>query len=370
MELNFGTSDPFSLGIEEELMLVSSESYELVSRFDEVAESAGEDERIKAELLQSTVEIATHVHSTVPAAVAEASGLRARLRDAAAEQNALIASAGTHPFSRYEHQEVTEQERYHDLIEAMQWVAERELIFGLHVHVGMQSADEAIHVANALRTWLPELLALSANSPFWHGRDTGLASTRSKVFDTFPRSGLPPAFASWDEYELLVERGVRTNCFKDYTYIWWDVRPHPRLGTIEVRICDGQTRLEAVAALVALAQSLAATLSARHAAEGALPTQPVTLVAENKWRAARYGLDTDFVDLEHDTERPARAAVEALVELAEPAARRLGCEAELALVTRVLDEGNGATEQRAAHAENGSLLAVVQQLAEQTVSGL
>jgi len=370
MELNFGNSDPFSLGIEEELMLLSADSYELVSRFDEVAESAGADERIKAELLQSTVEIATHVHASAPAAVDEARTLRARLRDAARERNALIASAGTHPFSRYEHQDVTEQERYRDLIDAMQWVGERELIFGLHVHVGMQSADQAIHAANALRTWLPELLALSANSPYGLGRDTGLASTRSKVFDTFPRSGLPPAFASWDEYELLVERGVRTNCFKDYTYIWWDIRPHPRLGTIEIRICDGQTRLDAVAALVALTQSLAATLAERHAAEGALPTQPVTLVAENKWRAARYGLETELVDLVHDTERPARDAVEALVELAEPAAHRLGCSSELALVRRILEEGNGADEQRAAYAENGSLLAVAQHLAEQTVRGL
>jgi carboxylate-amine ligase len=370
MELNFGRSEPFSLGIEEELMLLSADSYELVSRFDEIAEAAGPDERIKPELLQSTAEIATHVHSTVAAAVEEARTLRARLRDAAGERNALIASAGTHPFSRYEHQDVTEKERYHELIEAMQWVAERELIFGLHAHVGMQSVDQAIHVANALRTWLPELLALSANSPYWHGRDTGLASTRSKVFDTFPRSGLPPAFASWEEYELLVERGVRTNSFKDYTYIWWDLRPHPRLGTIEIRTCDGQTRLESVAALVALVQSLAATLAERHAAQGALPTQPLPLIDENKWRAARYGLAADLVDLEHDTERPARAAVEELVELAAPAARRLGCAEEFALVARILDEGTGADEQRAAYEESGSLLAVAQHLARQTVAGL
>jgi glutamate---cysteine ligase / carboxylate-amine ligase len=370
MELNFGRSAPFSLGIEEELMLLSSESYELVSRFDEIAEAAGPDERIKPELLQSTAEIATHVHETVAAAVDEARTLRARLRDAAAERDALIASAGTHPFSRYEHQDVTEKERYHELIEAMQWVAERELIFGLHAHVGMESADQAIHVANALRTRLPELLALSANSPYWHGRDTGLASTRSRVFETFPRSGLPPAFASWEEYELLVERGVRTNSFKDYTYIWWDLRPHPLLGTIEVRICDAQTRLETVAALVALIQSLTATLAERHATQGALPTQPLTLIDENKWRATRYGLDADLVDLEHDTERPAREAVEELLQLARPAARRLGCDAELALVGRLLDEGTGADEQRAAYGESGSLLAVAQHLARQTVAGL
>src|SRR5205085_5588027 len=146
---------------------------------------------------------------------------------------------------------------------------------------------------NALRTWLPELLALSANSPFWQARDTGLASARTKIFEPFPRSRLPPAFASFEEFELLVERGARTNSFSDYTYIWWDLRPHPRLGTVEVRVCDAQTRLESVAGLVALVQSLVATLAERYERDGALPIQPITLVEENKWRAARYGLDAD-----------------------------------------------------------------------------
>jgi carboxylate-amine ligase len=370
MEVNFGTSSPFSLGIEEELQLLSPESYELASRFEQVAEAAGPDERIKAELLQSTVEVATRVHGGVAAAIDEASGLRARLRDAAAESGALIASAGTHPFSRYEHQDVTEETRYRELIDAMQWTAERQLIFGLHVHVGMESPEHAIAVANALRSWLPELLALSANSPYWLGRDTGLASTRVKVFDTFPRTGLPPAFASFEEHELLVERGVRTGSFRDSTYIWWDLRPHPRLGTIEVRICDAQTRLESVAALTALVQALAATLAERHAREGVLQLQPVTLVNENKWRAARYGLDARLVDLERDVERPARDAVRDLVELAEPAAARLGCLRELGLVERVLERGSGTDEQRAAAGSSGSLLAVAKFIAGETIRGL
>src|SRR5919197_1539537 len=203
----------------------------------------------------------------------------------------------------------------------MQWVAERELIFGLHVHVGMRSGDEAIWVANALRTWLPELLALSANSPFWQGRDTGLASTRIKVFEPFPRSGLPPTFAS-------------------------------------------------VAALVALVQSLAATLAERHEREGSLPIQPITLISENKWRATRYGLDADLIWLERDEERPAREALRHLVELVEPAARRLGCAAELALVEDVLRRGTGADEQRRVHADGESLLAVARFLARTTIEGL
>ena len=369
MEVNFGRSAPFSIGVEEEFQLLSPESYELVSRFDEVAEAAG-DERVKPELLQSVLEVATSVGRNVPEAIEEARELRTRLRDAAAERGTLIASAGTHPFSRYEHQDVTEAPRYVGLIEKMGWVAERELIFGLHVHVGMRSGDEAIWVANALRTWLPELLALSVNSPFWQARDTGLASTRIKVFDPFPRSGLPPTFASFAHFEALVERATKTNSFSDYTYIWWDLRPHPRLGTVEVRICDAQTRIDAVAGLVALVQSLAATLAERYDRDGTLPVQPITLVAENKWRAARYGLDADLIWLERDEERPARDALRHLVELAEPAARRLGCAGELALVEEVLRRGTGTDEQCRIYAESDSLLAVAQFLARTTTEAL
>jgi glutamate---cysteine ligase / carboxylate-amine ligase len=370
VDVNYGSSTPFSLGVEEEFQLLHADSFDLASRFDEVLAASGGDPQIKPELLQSTAEVATDPASTVGEAIAQARDLRRRVRDAAEESGVRFASAGTHPFARYEHQDVTEAERYQELIEAMQWVAERELIFGLHVHVGMQTAQQAIAVANALRTHLPELLALSANSPFWHGRDTGLASTRSKVFDTFPRSGLPPAFSSFEEFELLVDRGVRTNSFPDYTYIWWDLRPHPTLGTIEVRVCDGQTRIGSVAAIVALVQSLAATLAEEHDRIGSLQTQPVTLVAENKWRAARYGLDTDLVDLAHDTELPARDAVRALVELARPAAVRLGCAAELDGVEGILARGTGADEQRAVHEKTGSLLAVAHWLADETSADL
>ena len=370
MEVNFGSSRPFSVGVEEEFQIVNGESFELVSRFDEVAEAAGEDARIKPELLQSTVEVATHVADTVAQAIEESAGLRERLSDAAAENGMRILSAGTHPFSRYEDQDVTDEPRYRELIEDMQWVAEQELIFGLHTHVGMPDPHTAIAVANGLRTWLPELLALSANSPFWHGRDTGLASTRIKVFDPFPHSGLPPAFASWEEFELLVERGMKTNSFADYTYIWWDLRPHPRLGTVEVRICDAQSRLENVAGLVALVQSLAATLAERYEREGQVPGQPRPLIEENKWRAARYGLDADLIWLERDEERPAREALTSLVELAEPAARRLACADELAEVARVCERGAGAEEQRSIYGEQGSLLAVAQWLATRTTSGL
>ena len=333
MEHSFGTSRRFSLGVEEEFQLVGRESYELVSRIDEILSEVEDEEehegRVKPELLQSVVEVATNVAHSVGEAMEDLRRLRARLRDAAAERDALIASAGTHPFSRYEHQDVTDRPRYLELVEDMGWVAERELIFGLHVHVGIGSPETAIACVNGLRTYLPELLALSANSPFWQARATGLASTRTKVFEAFPRSGLPPAFTSWEEFELLVDRGVRTGSFPDASYIWWDLRPHPRLGTIEVRICDAQASIGAVSGIVALVQSLVATFAEAHEAGGTPLVQPVTLVDENKWRATRDGLDARLIDLEHDTERSAREAVLALVERSEPAAKRLGCADEL-----------------------------------------
>jgi carboxylate-amine ligase len=373
MEHSFGTSQRFSLGIEEEFQLVGRESYELVSRIDEILSEVEDEEehdgRVKPELLQSVVEVATNVAHSVGEAMDDLRRLRARLRDAAAERDALIASSGTHPFSRYEHQDVTDRPRYRELVEDMGWVAERELIFGLHVHVGIGSPDTAIACVNALRTYLPELLALSANSPFWQARPTGLASTRTKVFEAFPRSGLPPAFASWQEFEALVDRGAATGSFPDPTYIWWDLRPHPRLGTIEVRICDAQASIETVSGIVALAQSLVATLAEDHEAGETPPVQPVTLVDENKWRATRDGLDARLIDLEHDTERSAREAVMALVERSEAAARRLGCADELESVERILAGGTGADEQLRVYEETGSLLAVAQWIAKETVEG-
>jgi carboxylate-amine ligase len=369
IEHAFGRSAPYSLGIEEEFQLVGAESYELVPRFDEVAEEA-DDERVRPELMTSVLETATGVAGSVREAVAEVRELRTSLRDAAAERGALIASAGTHPFSRWEHQEITDSPRYTGVLDKLRWVAEQVVIFGLHVHVGIDSADKAVAVATALRTHVPELLALSANSPFWQGRDTGLASTRSKVFETMPRSGLPPRLDSYEEFEALVGHAVAAGFFEDYTYIWWDVRPHPKLGTVELRACDAQTRVESVAALASLVQSLAATFAERYEQDGRLPAAPRTLIAENKWRAARYGLDTELADFARDTVRPARDAVLELAELAAPAAKRLGCEEELREVERLCARGTGADEQRAVERRDGSLLAVAQWLAAETVRGL
>jgi glutamate---cysteine ligase / carboxylate-amine ligase len=361
VEHAFGSSSPFSLGIEEEFQLVSEESYELVPRFDEVADAA-QDERVRQELMTSVLEAATGVHERVADAVDEVRDIRARLRDAAAQHGSLIASAGTHPFSRWEHQEITDSPRYQGVVEKLRWVAERVAIFGLHVHIGMQEPDTAVRVATGLRNWVPELLALSTNSPYWQGYDTGLCSTRSQVFDVMPRSGLPPRMSYFADFERLVARGVKAGFFPDYTYVWWDVRPHPKLGTIELRVCDAQTRVENVAGIAALAQSLAATLTERP-----VPVQPRTLISENKWRAARHGLEAELVDLRRDRPRPAREAVKELLVLAGPAAESLGCTEELGEIELLLERGTGADEQRRANEPEGSLLSVARWLAEETV---
>jgi glutamate---cysteine ligase / carboxylate-amine ligase len=364
VEQSFGSSKRFTVGIEEEYQLLSAESHELVPRFDEIAAEANDD-RVRQELMTSVLEAATGIHERVAEAVEEVREIRRRLRDAAARRGALIASAGTHPFSRWEHQEITDTPRYQGVVEELRWVAEQVAIFGLHVHVAVPTADAAAAITTAVRTHVPELVALSANSPYWQGHATGLASTRSKVFETMPRSGLPPRLDSYADFEELVRRGTAAGFFTDYTYLWWDVRPHPKLGTIELRAFDAQTRVENVAAIAALTQCLVASF-AEHRPE----PHPRTFVDENKWRAARYGLEADLVDLARDTERPARVAVQELLDRVESTARGLGCTTELGEIGRILELGNGADEQRRVHDEQGGLLAVSRWLAEQTVAGL
>jgi carboxylate-amine ligase len=218
MQHRFGQSPAFTVGIEEEFQLLSAESYELVPRFDEIAAAAA-DERVRQELMTSVLEAATGVHERVADAIDEVSEIRAHLGAAAEKHGALIAAAGTHPFSRWEHQEITDSPRYEGVVEELRWVAEQVAIFGLHVHVGMPSSEAAIAATNGFRTHVPELLALSANSPFWQARDTGLASARSKIFETMPRSGLPPAFGSFAEFEELVRHGTEAGLFDDYTFL-------------------------------------------------------------------------------------------------------------------------------------------------------
>ena len=369
METRFGTSTPYSLGIEEEFQLVDATTFELVSGIEPILGALhGEtvEKRVKPELLQSAVETSTRIAVNVEEAVEDLVDLRSRLSRVASEQGAAIAGAGTHPFSRYEYQDVTDRPRYAELSDSFGWLAARHLVFGLHVHVGMSSAAKAIACADGLRDYLPELLALSANSPFWQGRPTGLASTRAQILEDLPRTGLPPMLGSFANFENLVEHGVRVGCFPDYTHIWWDIRPHPRYGTIEVRICDAQTRVESIAAIAALVQALVATLGSAFECGEMPATSPDILLEENRWRAARDGLEARLIDVAHDTERPVADAIRSLVERCAPAADALGCAEELELVEQIIADGNGADAQQTVYYDTGDLGAVARWIAEHT----
>jgi len=285
----FGAGAPFTVGIEEEYMLLDSESFDLVPGAERMLEAERDGayaEHIAPELFDSLVEFHTAVCTTVPDAGVELRRLRRHAALAARHQRLSLGSAGTHPFSLFERQHVMPRDRYHALLHELQYAGRRELIYGLHVHVGVHDPDRAIHVVNALRAHLCELVALSANSPFWRGASTGYASCRHMIFSAFPRSGPPPEFASFAEYAEVIEQLVDSGSLEDYTRTWWDVRPHPRFGTVEVRVMDAVTRVDDAIALAAYVQALVH----HYAGAPAARCHPV-LAEENKWRAARYGLD-------------------------------------------------------------------------------
>src|SRR6187549_864195 len=267
LDHRFGQSDPYTLGVEEEYMLLDGQTFDLVQHIDTVLAAVAGHElepRINAELMQSVLEIATPVCHT-PAEVADQlRRIRGYVIGIAREQGMRVGSAGTHPFSLFERQRITAKDRYRALVDQMQYVARRELIFGLHIHVAVDDAEKAIQVVNGLLPQLGPLLALSASSPFWRGEPTGLASSRQMIFAAFPRSGPPPRFENYAEYAEVVGQLEKTGCIADYTHIWWDIRPHPRFGTIEVRVMDAVTRVEETVAVVAYCQALVKLFSERY----------------------------------------------------------------------------------------------------------
>lgn len=371
LDHRFGTSDPYTLGVEEEYMLLDPESLDLVQHIEMVLDAIQGDElasRLNAELMQSVLEIATPVCRTTGDVLRELTTLRSYVRDVAHGQGLRVGSAGTHPFSLFERQRITAKDRYHALIDQLQYVARRELIFGMHIHVAVDDPDKAIQVVNGLLPQLAPLLALSASSPFWRGEPTGLASSRQIVFSAFPRSGPPPRFRDYEDYALVVGQLERTGCIADYTHIWWDIRPHPKWGTIEVRICDAVTRLEDAVAIAAYCQALVKLLSERFDAGQEIPSYHRILTSENKWLAARYGLDAPVMDLA--TGRRIRVPVAKLVRRTlhelEPHARELGSERELEGVGAILDRGNSAERQLRVFNANRDVVEVVRAIADAT----
>ena len=327
----FGTSDPYTLGVEEEYMLLDGETFDLVQHIDTVLAAVAGHElepRINAELMQSVLEIATPVCHTPADVAAQLRQLRGYVCEVARERGMRVGSAGTHPFSLFERQRITAKDRYRALVDQLQYIARRELIFGMHVHVAVDDPEKAIQVVNALIGHLAELVALSASSPFWRGEPTGLRSSRHMVFAAFPRSGPPPRFRDYADYAEVVGQLERTGCIADYTHIWWDIRLHPRLGTIEIRICDAVTRLDDVIAITAFCQALVKHYSERFDAGEEIPSFHRILTTENKWLAARYGLDAPVMDLltGRRNRMPVAQVIRRTLKLVEPHARELGSE--------------------------------------------
>jgi glutamate---cysteine ligase / carboxylate-amine ligase len=371
LDHRFGESDPYTLGVEEEYMLLDPESFDLVQHIETVLDAVAEHEladRINAELMQSVLEIATPVCRTAADVMRELTTLRSYVRDVGREQGLRVGSAGTHPFSLFERQRITAKDRYHALIDQLQYVARRELIFGMHIHVAIDDPDKAIQVVNGLLPQLAPLLAMSASSPFWRGEPTGLASSRQIVFSAFPRSGPPPRFRDYEDYAAVVGQLERTGCIADYTHIWWDIRPHPKWGTIEVRICDAVTQLEDAVAIAAYCQALVKNLCERYDAGEEIPTYHRILTTENKWLAARYGLEAPVMDLA--TGRRIRVPIAKLVRrnlrALEPHARELGSERELEGISALLARGNSADRQLRVFNANRDIVEVARSIADAT----
>jgi carboxylate-amine ligase len=371
MEHHF-TGPPYTLGVEEELMIVDARSMELVSAIEEMMVSipAETEGQVKPELLQSVLEIATDVCRNAGEAAGQLEDLRRRVRETAEKKGLTVASAATHPFAKWEDQQIVDRERYHELVSALAFVVRQELLFGLHVHVGIDDPEKAIHVANGMRVHLPILLALSTNSPFWRGMSTGLMSTRTPIFRLLPRVGVPQRFDSWNDYQARIEFMVEAGAVPDYTFLWWDVRPHPKLGTIEVRSCDAQTRLEHTIGLAALIQAMAKELAEHHEAGYELGTFPHELLEENKWLAARYGLQGELIDLPQSSRVPARELARRLVERLRPHAAELGSERELEAVVDLIEGGTGADRQLAEWRANRDMRALVRKIVASTASGV
>lgn len=376
MHIPFSPSQGSSLGVEWELQLVHPGTRELTSGAVEILEDIrpdGADEHPKAkhELLQSTVEVVTGVCGTVGEAKADLADTVRVVAQGAERRGLALMCAGTHPISNWATQKISPKPRYEQLVAHLQWLARRLQIFGVHVHVGVRSPAKVIPIVNALTTYVPHFLALSASSPFWVGHDTGLASSRSKVFESLPTAGLPYQLSGWDQFESYMETMISTQTIESVREVWWDIRPHPDFGTVELRICDGLPTLDEVGVIAALAQCLVERLDRELDRGYTLPSPSSWVVRENKWRAARFGLDAEIIADEHGTLVPLRQSLFDLADELMPIARRLSCADELAGIDRILAIGASYQRQRAiAEASGGDLTKVVDSLLEEMATGL
>jgi carboxylate-amine ligase len=358
-----------TLGIEWELQLIDRRTRMLRQDAREVLDAlpglseSGEHPKMKYELMQSAVEVVTGICSTVAEAKRDLAATISQLQRITGERGTMLACAGTHPVSDWRDAKMAPIQRYAELLENLQWLARRIQTFGVHVHVGIRDRSKAMPIVNALAGYLPHFLALTASSPFWSGHDTGLASSRSVIFGGLPTSGPPQLLAEWSDFENYMDTLLRAGTIRSIKEVWWDIRPHPDFGTVEVRMFDGLPTLREIGMAAALAQSLVHLLDTQLDRGYRLPCPAAWVVRDNKWRATRYGLDAMVITDDYGSTAPLRDQLYELVRELEPVAERLGCAAELAVAFEVLDQGASYERQRALVADGGELADVVDALA-------
>jgi carboxylate-amine ligase len=375
MEIPRGLLDgQFTLGVEEEFQIVHAETRELRSYVSKLLEEGRENallrERVRPEMHQSVVETGTGICKDIKQAQGEIMELRQSLGQLARKGGMRIVAAGTHPFSDWKTQEITDGDRYKGIVEDLQDVARANLIFGLHVHVGIKDREVAMAMANQVRYFLPHILALSTSSPFWLGRQSGLKSLRSEIFKRFPRTGIPSSFESYGAFQRYVDLLVKTHCIDNAKKIWWDVRAHPFFDTVEVRICDMTTRVDDTIAIVALIQAVMGKLYLLYRRNLGFREYSRELIEENKWRAVRYGIDGKLIDFGKQEDIDTRALIGELLDFVGEAAEIFGSQNELERIRTILREGTSADRQIRVFKETGDMRAVVDHLIEQTSLGL
>jgi len=362
----------FTLGIEEEFQLIDPKTRALRSHVHHLmGEEEGVDkDQFKTELHQSVIEVGTSICQDIKDARREVIQLRTNLAQVARRKNLTIAAAGTHPFSHWKDQKITPNPRYKEIVEDLQQVARANLIFGLHVHVGIEDRERAIHIMNAARYFLPHIFALSTNSPFWQGRNTGFKSYRSKVFDRFPRTGIPDHFTSLGEYERYINLLIKTRCIDNAKKIWWDIRMHPFFNTLEYRICDVPLRVDETIALAALIQAVTVKLYKLLDKNLGFRLYRRVLINENKWRAARYGITGKLIDFGKQEEVPYSHLIQELLEFVDDVVDELGSREEIDYVHQILRHGTGADRQLEVWNQSNDMKAVVDYIVDETHHGL
>ena len=362
----------FTLGIEEEYMVLDPETRELKSHEQKIVHE-GEKvirDKVKAEMHQAVVEVGTDICQNIDEAYMDVAALRKTISGIAESLGLSVGASGTHPFSHWESQLITDHIRYNEIIKELQEAARSNLIFGLHVHVGMETREMAIHIANSARYFLPHVFALSTNSPFWEGRQTGYKSFRTKVFDKFPRTGIPDFFESIEAYDNYIKLLVKTNCIDNAKKIWWDLRVHPFFNTVEFRICDVPLTVQETITIAALFQGICAKLYKLRTENLNFMMYPRMLLNENKWRAGRYGIEGSMIDFGKETEVNTRVLIYELLDFIDDVAGPLGIRNAIGNVHKILEEGTGADRQLKVYEETQSLPRVVDYIRSQFLAGL